>query len=234
MGWSRSMTPKTDAAVSGASYAGAGLSIFAGLTLTEWGVIAGIITAVLTLAVNWIYQYRKDRREQKLWKIQMDKLAGRSESGRARVAAIIAAGGLALAVPVVVLFEGLVTTTYSDPVGIPTICYGHTATATPGRTATQDECQGLLDQDMQIALAGISECVNSELKPNEWAALVSFSYNVGTGAACGSTMVRMINAGHPPTNWCPQLQRWVYAGGRKLKGLERRREAELALCLGNA
>jgi len=226
------MTPKMDTAVQVQSYAGAGVSIIAGLTLTEWGIIVGIITAVATLLINLAYLYRKDRREQRMWQEQMERLKGRQESGRAKVAMIIAAGGLALAAPVVMLFEGLVTSTYSDPIGIPTICYGHTATATPARTATEVECLELLDQDMQIALSGISKCVNSELKPHEWAALVSFSYNVGVGAACGSTMVRMINAGRSPAEWCPQLERWVYAGGRKLKGLERRRQAELALCLG--
>lgn len=69
------MTPKTDSVVSSASYAGAGFSVFAGLTLTEWGVIVGIVTAVLTLLMNAVYQYRKDRREQKLFALKADQLA---------------------------------------------------------------------------------------------------------------------------------------------------------------
>ncbi|GGY68116.1 hypothetical protein GCM10007387_57880 [Pseudoduganella albidiflava] len=46
------------------SYAGAGVSIASSLTLTEWGVIIGIATALLTFALNAIYMYRKDRREE--------------------------------------------------------------------------------------------------------------------------------------------------------------------------
>jgi len=68
------MTPKTDSMVSAGSYAGAGVSVLAGLTLTEWGVIVGIFTALLTLAINGVYQFRKDRREQRLFKLKMDQL----------------------------------------------------------------------------------------------------------------------------------------------------------------
>jgi len=68
------MTPKTDSVVAAGSYAGAGVSVLAGLTLTEWGVIVGIFTALLTLAINAVYQFRKDRREQRLFKLKMDQL----------------------------------------------------------------------------------------------------------------------------------------------------------------
>ena len=68
------MTPKTDSVVSAGSYAGAGVSVLAGLTLTEWGVIVGIFTALLTLLINAVYQFRKDRREQRLYKLKMDQL----------------------------------------------------------------------------------------------------------------------------------------------------------------
>lgn len=47
-----------------ASYAGSGVAIASSLTLTEWGVIIGIITALLTCALNAVYMHRKDRREE--------------------------------------------------------------------------------------------------------------------------------------------------------------------------
>ena len=72
------MTVKTDTVVSAASYAGAGVSVIAGMTLTEWGVIIGIITALVTLAFNIVYQIRKDRRESRLADAQLRKL----ESGQ--------------------------------------------------------------------------------------------------------------------------------------------------------
>jgi uncharacterized membrane protein (DUF485 family) len=48
-----------------ASYTGSGASIAASLTFTDIGVLVGIITALLTFALNAIYMYRKDRREQR-------------------------------------------------------------------------------------------------------------------------------------------------------------------------
>jgi hypothetical protein len=47
------------------SYAGAIASIGSSLTLTQWGVIIGIVTALLTFAMNLLFSYRKDRREQR-------------------------------------------------------------------------------------------------------------------------------------------------------------------------
>lgn len=151
---------------------------------------------------------------------------------RKRVLGIIAAGALACAAPVVQHFEGLRTSTYLDPINIPTICYGHTLTATQGQTKSETECEALLRDDMQLALAGLASCVEADLQAHEWAALVSWAYNVGTDAACNSTLVRKINRGSASAEWCPELKRWTYAGGRVLPGLVRRREAELSLCLG--
>jgi uncharacterized membrane protein (DUF485 family) len=47
------------------SYAGGMTSIGASLTLTELGVLVGIVTALLTFVINAIYVYRRDRREQR-------------------------------------------------------------------------------------------------------------------------------------------------------------------------
>lgn len=60
-----------DKAMSTASYAGATVSVVSGLTLTDIGIIVGIVTAVLTFAANMIYQRRKDKREQALYEAQM-------------------------------------------------------------------------------------------------------------------------------------------------------------------
>lgn len=152
-------------------------------------------------------------------------------ASKARIAAIVGAGVLALAAPIITHFEGVEHETYFDIVGIPTICYGHTKTAVPGMTATPEQCERLLRDDMQMALSGLVDCVYAELEPNEWAALTSWAYNVGNHAACTSTLVRKINRGEPAESWCQELPRWVYAGGKKVRGLERRRQEELALCL---
>lgn len=57
--------------------------------------------------------------------------------------------------------------------------------------------------------------------------IVDFCYNLGCTAYAGSRLRRAVNA--DATNLeaiCAQLMRWVWGGGRKLRGLERRRRAE--------
>lgn len=55
----------TDKTVSAASYSGGALSIFSAMTLTEWGIVTGIVTALATFLLNVWWGLRRDRREQK-------------------------------------------------------------------------------------------------------------------------------------------------------------------------
>ena len=139
------------------------------------------------------------------------------------------AGSMAMAVSVVGYFEGRSLVGYVDPVGIPTVCYGHTATAKVGQTKTAEECEQLLQQDLGIALAAVDKEL-PELSPETRAALGSFVFNVGEGAFRSSTLLRKAKAGDLQ-GACNELPRWVYAGGRVLNGLVRRRDAERELCL---
>lgn len=141
----------------------------------------------------------------------------------------LVAGSLAMAVSVVGYFEGRELAGYLDPVGIPTICYGHTATAALGQTKTQEECDELLQHDLGWSLAAVDKHLPSA-PPSTRAALGSFVYNVGVGAFEGSTLLRKAKTGDM-VGACNELPRWVYAKGRKLNGLVRRREAERQLCL---
>lgn len=64
--------------------------------------------------------------------------------------------------------------------------------------------------------------------PLKYAAILDFIYNLGAGSYQASTLRRVINAGE----WDrvpAQLKRWVNAGGRRMRGLEIRRDAEIAL-----
>lgn len=65
-------THLADKAMNAASYGGATVSIASGLTLTEWGVIAGIVTAIVTLLANLFYQWRKDKREHSIYLIELE------------------------------------------------------------------------------------------------------------------------------------------------------------------
>lgn len=148
----------------------------------------------------------------------------------------IAAGGalgvLAICAPIVMYFEGYVPNGYADPVGIPTICYGHTGPDVRVHdNKTMDECKALLEGDLATAYAGVQACVRAPMKDREAAAFTSFTFNVGVGAFCKSTLARMANAGDMK-GACAQLSRWVYAKGIKFNGLVKRRAAERRMCEG--
>jgi Tfp pilus assembly protein FimT len=68
------MSQTADKVMSAVSYAGGAASVAAGLTLTEWGIIVGILTALLTFAANQLWQVRKDRREQALYDLEVQRL----------------------------------------------------------------------------------------------------------------------------------------------------------------
>lgn len=127
-------------------------------------------------------------------------------------------------------FEGEHFKPYTDPVGIPTVCVGETGRAVVlGKTYTPEECARLYVDSLNTAASHVQRCTPSVpegMKP----ALISFTFNVGGGAYCRSTLARKANAGDL-VGACKELLRWTYAGGRELPGLVRRRKAEADLCL---
>jgi len=127
--------------------------------------------------------------------------------------------------------EAFVGEAYLDPVGVPTIGYGTTSGVQIGDTITREEAEKRLIRDAGAAGAAIVRCVTVPLAQREYDAYVSFIYNVGEGAFCRSTLVKKLNAGDYE-GACNELPRWVYAGGKKLRGLEIRREKERRMCLG--
>ena len=127
-------------------------------------------------------------------------------------------------------FEGFSRTVYFCPAGYPTIGYGHVVKDDEDFSAGIDETKGeeLLRQDAQIAERAVLRLINVPLTDGQFDALVSFTYNLGGGALQRSTLRRKINR-EEHAEVPEQFMRWVWAGGRKLKGLIRRREAEVKL-----
>lgn len=149
----------------------------------------------------------------------------------------IAAAATVMAAPVVMHFEGRSLIAYLDPVGIPTICDGITASVKMGDIATHKECDDKLKVELFKAdnaiLLNVHPDVLFSMPVHRRAALISFIYNVGPTAFERSTLLKKLNAG----DWygaCNELPKWVYAKGKKLRGLERRREAERKLCLSGS
>lgn len=147
------------------------------------------------------------------------------------LAATVGAGAAAILLAYVPQFEGVILRGYKDPIGIVTACAGHTKTAALGRAYTRAECDALLRDDLVDHAQGVLGCTPGLAgRTYQLAAAVSFAFNVGVGAYCNSTMARLNNAGQYAAA-CQQLDRWVYAGGRVLPGLVKRRAAEREICL---
>ena len=146
-----------------------------------------------------------------------------------KLIAIIGGSAVALAVPLVQKYEGTVLRSYHDPVGIVTACTGHTGPELKiGQTYTRQQCEEMLYKDLAKHADALA-CVSQPLTDGQRAAFVSFAFNVGEGAFCGSTLVRKANAGDID-GACAELSRWTYAGGKQLPGLIKRRAAERQLC----
>lgn len=132
-------------------------------------------------------------------------------------------------------WEGKENEAYLDRIAQPpvyTVCHGETRGVKAGDYYTDDECTEMLIETVTEFRNGLAKCLPSlpELPEGVQVAFISWSYNVGTGAACRSTLVRLANAGDI-IGACNQLPRWNRAGGKVVRGLSNRRASERALCL---
>lgn len=149
----------------------------------------------------------------------------------AKIVGLAAAGVLALAGVTVAKWEGYSAQPYLDIVGVKTVCAGHTGNV-QDKTYTRVECDALLQSDLAKHWAEIQPCIRKPLADHQAAAVLSLGFNVGSGAVCRSMMVKKINLGAAPVEYCRELFKWVYAGGKKVRGLENRRKDEYKLCMG--
>jgi lysozyme len=131
--------------------------------------------------------------------------------------------------------EGWRSKAYKDPVGVWTIGYGHTSRAgapkvKAGMQITQEYGEEILKNDIKTFENIIKSLVFVPLNPNQYSALVSFTYNVGGGNLKRSTLLRLLNEGKYQ-GAADQFPRWNRAGKKVLKGLTRRRAEERSLFL---
>lgn len=129
-------------------------------------------------------------------------------------------------------WEGLKLRAYYDASKPPklTIGYGHTGPdVKPGMVITEEQATALLRADIEWAEAAVNVDVKVALNDNQFAALVSFVFNIGASAFAKSTLLRKLNAGD--YDGVPnELGKWVNAGAnKKVKGLANRRAAEAGL-----
>ena len=129
-------------------------------------------------------------------------------------------------------FEGLRLKAYKCPGGVWTIGYGHTAGVKPGMVISEAQAEEYLKADL-IAFERYLNGLGLALIQNQFDALVSFIYNVGTGNFSSSTLLRKVRANPQDNSIMDEFLRWVYSKGRVLPGLQRRRLAEMKLYFSN-
>lgn len=127
-------------------------------------------------------------------------------------------------------FEGCRLKSYTCSAGVWTIGYGRTGGIKPGQTITQATADLWLAEDIVKYAAGVDNCVKVPLNDNQYAALISFCYNVGAGALAKSTLMRRLNM-RDYLGAADEFLKWTRARGKELPGLVRRRKTERELFL---
>ena len=132
------------------------------------------------------------------------------------------------------MFEGLYLTPYLCPAGVPTIGYGATYYEDGTRVTlsdlaiTRERAEELLLWMVRTKyLPAVIRLCPGVQDPRLLAALIDFTFNLGAGNLKTSNLRRCVNA----EDWealPAEFRKWVRGGGRVLKGLVRRREAEIA------
>jgi len=126
-------------------------------------------------------------------------------------------------------FEGFSPTIYICPAGYPTIGYGHVVREDERERFAdgidEQEAEDLLQRDVRWAERGVLRLIDVPLSDGQFAALVSFTFNLGTGALQRSTLRRKVNR-EVHTQVPREFMRWVWSRGKKLKGLVTRRKME--------
>lgn len=132
-------------------------------------------------------------------------------------------------------FEGFYRKPYLDPIGIPTIGYGATyypnkkKVTMKDKPLTEKEASDLLKEMMVTYENDVKRLVKRELNQNQFDALVSFTYNLGSANLGKSTLLKKVNANPCDKTIKDEFLKWNKAGGKVLNGLTRRRNAEAEL-----
>ncbi len=130
-------------------------------------------------------------------------------------------------------FEGLRLKAYDDGVGVWTIGFGTTKypngiRVKKGDTCTLDQAKAYMQNDLKSFEQTVNNTVKVPLNQNQFDALVSLAYNIGTNAFSKSTLVKKLNA-NDIRGAADQFDVWVNAGGKRMQGLVNRRAREKAL-----
>lgn len=125
-------------------------------------------------------------------------------------------------------FEGLRLEAYLCPAGIWTIGYGHTSGVSPNSFITIQEADEYLHRDVAAIEMQLNK-LNLSLRQCQWDAIVSFVFNVGIGNFKASSLLAKIRINPDDNSIIDEFLRWVYANGKVMRGLQKRRLTEMKL-----
>ena len=128
-------------------------------------------------------------------------------------------------------WEGYSGNAYQDIVNVWTIGFGSTKGVKSGDTIDPVRALQRKLDDVQKFEGAIKQCVKVPLHQHEYDAYLSLAYNIGPTAFCNSTLVRRLND-QDYAGACREILRWDKAGGKPVRGLTLRREAEYKQCIG--
>ncbi len=135
---------------------------------------------------------------------------------------------LDILIPLLKEFEGCHLKAYYCPAGVLTIGWGATGAGIyPHTRWTQEKADARLEKDARYFLAAVKNLLGQQ-PIGVHCACASFAFNLGIGRLKTSTLRRKILRGDYE-GAKKEFMRWIYAGGKKMRGLERRRRAEIAL-----
>lgn len=127
-------------------------------------------------------------------------------------------------------YEGVRLKAYDDGVGVWTIGVGHTKGVKRGDEITMTQADEFLRTDLADAEKAVNTRVTVPLTQGQFDALVSFVFNLGSGAFMASTLLKKLNA-RDYDGAADEFLRWNKAGGRVLAGLVKRRISERIMFL---
>ncbi|MDE3017305.1 MAG: lysozyme [Pseudomonadota bacterium] len=129
-------------------------------------------------------------------------------------------------------YESFAPNVYICPAGYPTIGYGHVVKAQEKERfasgITEPDAKALLQLDVSAAEHAVLRLITVPLTDGQFDALVDFTFNLGAGALQRSALRRKVNR-EEYADVPAEFIKWVWAGGKKLQGLLRRRNAEALL-----
>jgi lysozyme len=131
-------------------------------------------------------------------------------------------------------FEGCVLKAYKCPAGVWTIGFGNTfyedgTKVKEGDVITQQRADELAKNVVDKFAVSIRAMIKQPLNENQFSACVSLAYNIGTGGFKKSSVLRKLNVNPIDPTIADSFRLWNKGGGVVLKGLVRRREAEIQL-----